>query len=204
MAKQLTAAKGNKGIAGPKIPGKVQPAAQQEDVDFDMAMPLARSGSGRGRRTRVATYNVAICNYNDWRTFGKWIANGLARTKADGEGGILFGHVEGEIIAGHVQNRNLDYVSENAQKYGGFVVCAEADIPAVIKNIEDFYNDPINEGVKIMFRILPEFPLTHPVSSNQPIKNTGMVATAGKGKTAQRGVSDRLRITAAELEEMQA
>jgi len=171
----------------PAAATKAPEANYEEDIWELKAPPMkGRTATGRGRTSQLPTYNTATCNYNDWREWGKFIANGMMRTSKEADGSIKAWAVEGEIIAKHVQNRNLDYMPETSQKYGGFVVATEENIPAVIKNIDDFYNDPVNEGIKVFFGILPEFPLTHPVASAPAIKNTGLVVTGNKNQNVRK------------------
>lgn len=165
---------------------KVAPVKEQEEiVEYLKKVPMVNRATRGRSTTSQPTYRVAECNYNNWREWGKYIANGLARTTKNGEV-IEMGYVDGPVIARHVQNRNLADMQniEGVQAYGGFVVATEENIPAVVKNIEDFYADPINAGVKNFFNILPEFPATH--QEETPAPQAAVTASKKSGSAKQK------------------
>ena len=168
-------------IAGPKVT-MLKPAprakAQADAEEAEETLRTSRS---------IPTYLVAECNYNDWRVWGKYIANGWAVPSVNKQNELEIGYskpADAVVVARHIQNRNLaqqapGIAAGSLQKYDGYVITQEQDIPAVLANIAAFYKqvDKLKAEIKEMFTVLTKFTLTHP-AKHYEISNTAVATTA--------------------------
>ena len=158
----------------------------------------------------IPTYLVADCNYNDWREWGKYIANGWAVPSVNKQNELEIGYTKPEdavAVARHIQNRNLDQMKAgiaagSVQKYDGYVIAQEGDIQTVINNINAFYKavHKLNGEMKEMFTVLPKFTLTHPAKHTEISNTTVTAAPARNNKNnsapAQSNTKQTLAIAA--------
>ena len=140
--------------------GKKPPMAKKEKK-----IPLKNGSRGRGASIPLhLAVKVAECSYGHYATAcAKEIAEGYYNRTAGKpwDADMKYAPKDARRLVGHIKLKDLAEktgdisIDPTGKSHAGYIFCLPADVPAVVKNINDFYNAPENAVYDNMFKILP-------------------------------------------------